>query len=179
MALGPGNPVSEKRSILAALQPRDLLPPGQPLADTHAASCCLAGLWLLYDFLEECHRICQRIHTPEGSYWHAVMHRREPDEDNSKYWWRRVGDHAIFPQLAQRAAQLASAFPERPRQASFLRDESTWQPFAFVDLCASVRDTGSPLETLCQQIQLAEWQLLFDYCYALAAGNQTGSGTLR
>nr|BAL53680.1 hypothetical conserved protein [uncultured Planctomycetota bacterium] len=176
MALGPGQTVSEKRPALVRLRPQDLLAPDQTLRDLHAASCCLAGLWLLYDFLDECHRICQRIHTPEGSYWHAFMHRREPDEDNSKYWWHRVGDHPIFPKLAERAAQLAGALGELPQQATWLCDGKYWQPFAFVDLCASVRGTGSILETLCQQIQLAEWQLLFDHCYSLAVGAEAEPG---
>lgn len=171
MALGPGQPVLEKRPLLACLRPDDLVVPGRTLRDHSAASCCLAGLWLLYDFLDECHRLCQRIHTVEGSYWHALMHRREPDEDNSKYWWRRVGDHPIFPALAQRAAQLASSFSELPREAAWLRESGSWQPLAFVDLCASVRNSGSFLETLCQQIQLAEWQLLFEHCYTLAVGS--------
>jgi hypothetical protein len=24
-------------------------------------------------------------------FWHAIMHRREPDAANSKHWWRQVG----------------------------------------------------------------------------------------
>jgi hypothetical protein len=168
MALGPGEPVLEQRPRLERLSPEHLLKPGQSLADQSAAACCLAGLWLLYDFLDECHRICQRISTAEGSYWHAIMHRREPDEGNSKYWWRRVGNHAIFPQLAREASALASKFGQLPSYATWLADGQRWDPFSFVDLCATVRDTGSPLELLCQQIQLAEWRLLFDYCYARA-----------
>ncbi|MCS7167868.1 MAG: hypothetical protein RMI91_06845 [Gemmatales bacterium] len=170
MALGPGRPVEEKRAALAQLRPEALCSPGQTLRDESAAHCCLAGLWLLYDFLEECHRICQTIPTAEGSYWHALMHRREPDEDNSKYWFRRVGQHPIFPALAQHAAECAARLEPLPAEASWLRSGPTWDPFRFVDLCAAVRDTGTPLETVCQQIQLAEWQLLFEYCYARAVG---------
>ncbi|MCS7015474.1 MAG: hypothetical protein NZM42_05055 [Gemmatales bacterium] len=170
MPLGPGQPVEAKRSALMALRLESLCGLAPSLRDRHAAECCLAALWLLYDFLDECHRLCQKIPTAEGSYWHALMHRREPDEENSKYWFRRVGPHAIFPALARRAAESASHFPSLPAQASWLRQGTNWQPLAFVDLCARARDTASPLETLCQQIQLAEWQLLFDYCYDRAVG---------
>ena len=70
---------------------------------------CIAGLWLLWDYLDESHHVSQSLETPEGSYWHGIMHWREPDYGNSKYWFRRVGQHAIFPQLAVQARQLATA----------------------------------------------------------------------
>lgn len=34
-----------------------------------SARLCAAGLWLLYNHLEECHNIAQSIETPDGSYW--------------------------------------------------------------------------------------------------------------
>src|SRR5688500_14191487 len=34
----------------------------------------LAGLWLWHDFLDESHTISQGLHTPTGSFWHAIMH---------------------------------------------------------------------------------------------------------
>ena len=48
------------------------------------ASACLAGLWLYHDYLDESHAVSQSIHTPAGSYWHGLMHRREPDFANPK-----------------------------------------------------------------------------------------------
>ena len=52
------------------------------------AACCLAGVWLLHDYLDESHTISQRIDTPSGSFWHGIMHRREGDFSNAKYWFR-------------------------------------------------------------------------------------------
>src|SRR6185295_3279275 len=70
--LGPGSPNRAIRSALEAM---------------NAPATCRAGLWLLQDFLDESHAISQDIDTREGSFWHAIMHRREPDASNSKYWW--------------------------------------------------------------------------------------------
>src|SRR5262245_21358275 len=80
MPLGPGKPDPSMRPKLAAVE-RDLSP------------ACRAGLWLAFDFLDESHSISQELNTVEGSYWHALMHRRELDYWNSKYWFRRVGEH--------------------------------------------------------------------------------------
>ena len=50
--------------------------------DQDMAGACRAGLWLLHDFFEQAHEISQELETPEGSYWHALVHRREPDHGN-------------------------------------------------------------------------------------------------
>src|SRR4051812_10151891 len=61
-----------------------LTPPGHP------RDCLNAALWILADNLHESHTICQNIPTIHGSAWHALLHRREADFSNSKYWWRRA-----------------------------------------------------------------------------------------
>ena len=76
--LGPGSPRLELRHELQKLTAVDLSG-GQPIVDPDAADACLAGIWLLHDFLEESHRISQGIPTSTGSYWHGIMHRREPE----------------------------------------------------------------------------------------------------
>ena len=54
----------------------------QTVRDRDMAATCRSGLWLYHDFLDEAHTISQEIETPEGSYWHALVHRREPDFSN-------------------------------------------------------------------------------------------------
>src|SRR6266545_1914081 len=58
-----------------------------------------AGLFFYFSCWSDAHQVSQNIDTPEGSYWHALVHRQEPDASNAGYWFRRVGPHAIFPAL--------------------------------------------------------------------------------
>ncbi|MGC8548399.1 MAG: hypothetical protein ACP5M4_01755 [Acidobacteriaceae bacterium] len=37
------------------------------------------------------HEIAQEIHTPNGAWVHAYLHRREGDQGNAGYWYRNVG----------------------------------------------------------------------------------------
>jgi hypothetical protein len=166
--LGPGTPNTKMRPALAAMTIEKAFAPNQ-IVDADMARACLAGIWLYHDFLEESHQISQSIATTTGSYWHGIMHRREPDFSNSKYWFHRVGEHPVFTSLQQVAAELAAANTAHESTA-FLRQQKKWDPFAFFDLCEACANRRSPAEILCREIQLAEWKLLFDYCYCEAVG---------
>src|SRR5687768_18283310 len=60
------------------------------------ARCVLAGLWLFFDELDRAHRIVQEVTSSSGSFWHAIVHRREGDFSNSKYWYARCADHPVL-----------------------------------------------------------------------------------
>src|SRR5579863_995376 len=62
-------------------------------AGAFAPDAALAGLYVYFSCFEEAHRVAQDIETPEGSYWHAIVHRQEPDAGNAAYWFRQVGRH--------------------------------------------------------------------------------------
>jgi hypothetical protein len=120
----------------------------------------LSGLYLYFSCLDECHSLAQDINTPEGSFWHGIMHRQEPDAGNAQYWFQRVGAHPVFPALNSAAHEIVHAHPETGVELP-----AAWDPFRFIDLCESARrQPGSLLEEVAMQIQRAEWQLLFDYC---------------
>jgi hypothetical protein len=110
-----------------------------------------AGLYLYFDCWNEAHETAQDIHTPEGSYWHAIVHRQEPDAANSGYWFRQAGAHAIFPELRTRAAEIGLPIGAR------------WNPIAFIEYCERA-SKGSDEERIAQEVQRAEWQLLFAWC---------------
>jgi hypothetical protein len=165
--LGPGSPVHERRGELAELSPSELVAP-QPVTDQEMARAAIAGLWLRFNFLDESHTISQDLHSTTGSYWHAVMHRREPDYGNSKYWFQRVGTHPVFESLCAAARRLAGEIGT-DRRTRFLAEQANWDPFAFVDVCQqAARD--STLRPLCEAIQQVEWELLFNDCYWRAMG---------
>lgn len=168
-ALGPGRPDEFVRSALEQLDLRSLAG-DRALVDREMAACCISGLWLRHGFLSESHTISQGIPTPSGSYWHGIMHRREPDYDNAKYWFRRVGNHPVFVELHEFARQTAVAQPGLDRLA-YLRSADTWSPYAFIDACRVIEGGTGPDETTCRLLAEFEWQRLFDYCYRHAVGN--------
>jgi hypothetical protein len=150
--LGPGRPNTAVRARLEALSGDSAFAPEQ-VRDRDMAAACRAGLYLYHDFLDESHALSQDLHTAEGSYWHALMHRREPDASNSKYWFRRVGAHPVLGLLVEECPALGYRYTD---------------PFAFVDFAERVRGTGTAEEELARRVQLLEWQLLFDWCFRAA-----------
>ncbi|HBJ35410.1 MAG TPA: hypothetical protein DDZ51_11795 [Planctomycetaceae bacterium] len=114
----------------------------RPASHSWLPSTCVAGLWLLAGDLDASHEISQSDHSPEGSFWHGIMHRREGDFGNAKYWFRRVGRHAALEQLAH---------------------TDYGDPYRFVDRCEQAADTTN--QTLVQ-LQWLEWQCLFFFCLA-------------
>lgn len=134
--------------------------PSELFPGAKSPAAVLAGLLLRLNCWSEAHEIAQDIASPEGSYWHAIVHRTEPDYGNAGYWFRRVGKHPIFPELLTRAETLAAQFP----QAS-LAMPGEWKPEIFSRLCEDAsHKPGSDSERLALEIQQAEWELLMECC---------------
>ena len=136
--LGPGTPNEPVRVKLAALS----------VPNTDAGRALLSALWLLHDFLHESHEISQELETPTGSLLHGIMHRREPDAFNAKYWFRRLGNHPALAVLKRAATELGYA---------------NFDPAKFVDDCERERGTGSERKKLLMAVQAKELEVLIGW----------------
>jgi hypothetical protein len=143
-------------NLLATLTQRDPFPLLVPdsvwdnsltakIDELTAAPLIKAGLHLLNDDIHNCHIIAQEHENSDSNYWHAILHRREPDYWNSKYWYKRVGDHPVIHDMQ--------------------KEEPGWDPFNFVDQCEKF---NTALE---RQIQLQEMTLLLNYTIKKYAKN--------
>lgn len=125
----------------------------QAMRGLQAPDSVRAGLYLNLACWEEAHTTADSVENPDGYFWHAIVHRQEPDPANSAYWFRMTGAHPVFPRLAAEAAD--SGYPVG----------QAWDPFAFIGFCeAARRRPGSDEEQLAMTVQQLEWQLLLDHC---------------
>jgi hypothetical protein len=180
---------------LGGVTPEQLL--AVPVADPVAAQAMLAALWLWHDALDECHRIVQKSpaelrgrslgvlgkstsdEEAEATlaFWHAIMHRREGDFSNSKYWYARCQNHRALTVIAAQANPVLNPLPA---DKSILRLTHTgWNPNAFVDLVEQQhQNPDDPRYRVTVALQKLEWRILFDHCVRAASGGE-GSATSR
>jgi hypothetical protein len=128
-------------------------------ADT-AERALQSALHLWNDRLERAHELAQEIHDPTGSYLHGVMHRREPDYENSRYWFDRVGRHPLFPRVREAAIEALEGRPDLRRAVETGPD---WDPYRMIDWCRdAAADPG--LEAVLRAVQAREIELLAHFC---------------
>jgi hypothetical protein len=160
---GAGN--AEAHAALKTLSPDSVL--SQSPANRDEAAALFSGLYLWHDCLDESHKLSQQLHTVSGSFWHAIMHRREGDFANSQYWYARCENHPILPTLAAAASEVINPFPADTRTLKITA--RGWNSDAFVDLVESVYDKpNDPRHKLAIALQQLEWRTLFDHCMRAA-----------
>ncbi len=145
-----------REASLAILYPRTPKPTRLALA---------AGLLQCFDFWEESHVAAQEAddlgERGSSAYWHAIVHRREPDYSNAEYWFRRVLRHPVLPQIAEEAAPLVKESAALPWAGRVVADDR-WDPIAFLQACKNAA-AGSPDEVLARRLQRIEMLALLEY----------------
>lgn len=144
------------RADLCAIRSQD---PAALFPEARDGQAALAGLLLRVGCWAESHAVAQDVPSAQGSYWHGIIHRMEPDPSNAAYWFKRVGRHAVFVDLFKQAQEILwSGGPEHWRL------KNSWDPFLFIEWCEEARENRGQAEAAAREIQMAEWQLLFEWC---------------
>lgn len=104
--------------------------------DSNYPAVVRAGLHLWNDDLDQCHSLVQENSSPEAKFWHALLHRREGDFSNSKYWFRDLGSHPVF-------AKIRAQVPE-------------YEPLSFVDICAHAANDERPRLEEIQKMEMTQ-----------------------
>jgi hypothetical protein len=133
---------------------------GKQIADARQFALARGGILYALDQLDDAHRIFQEESTSDGSYWHGMMHRREGDFDNARYWFRRAGHLPFFADLHE---TTRTASPAMARQ-------ETWDPYLFTGLCEQARFGARELVPECQRLQRAEFEAIFHRAWSKAVG---------
>lgn len=116
------------------------------------------GLLYAVDALAPAHVIFQEAAGDLGAYWHGMLHRREGDFDNARYWFRRAGAPPFFAALHRVASGVS---PDMARQ-------SGWDPYLFTGQCEQARFGAEELVGEMVKLQRIEFDAIFDYCWRQA-----------
>ena len=118
------------------------------------------GLFYAHDAIDECHVIVQNEEGDLSAYWHGMVHRREGDFDNARYWFRRAGQLSFFSALHS-AASAVSATMAR---------QMNWDPYLLVGQCEQHRFGANENEEELLALQRLEFDHVFDYSWRRGSG---------
>ena len=114
-----------------------------------------AGLFYYHNALPDGHQEAAEDEGDVAAYWHGMIHRREGDFENARYWMRRAGEQPGFREMQARASDAA---PHMARQ-------SNWDPFLFTHLCEQYKYGETEYKKEIGQLQRVEFAVMFDYVW--------------
>ena len=121
----------------------------------HQQPLIYSALLLWHDHLNASHDLSQNINSNDGSFLHGIMHRREPDYSNAKYWFTKTGQHEAFDTINMRSELVLKDTPLAHLATA------KWDPFAFVD-AVSEASSGTLEYKILQKLQRIELQVLLE-----------------
>jgi hypothetical protein len=113
------------------------------------------ALFYAVDALSEAHALFQEVANDLGAYWHGMMHRREADFDNARYWHRRAGTLPAFAAMHRAAVEASNDMARQPN----------WDPYLFTGQCEQARHGAPELVDELVRLQRIEFDVLFDYTW--------------
>jgi hypothetical protein len=129
------------------------------------------AILLWHDHFEAAHELAQNEENADGSLLHAMIHRRETDLSNARYWFRRVGNtHPSFGCITGKV-KIALMGTGHDSMAKQLMPRDQWNPLAFVDLVEdTLRREDTASDQLLRQMQAAEF-----YCFLATLPSRAAS----
>jgi hypothetical protein len=111
----------------------------------------LALCW--HDCWDDSHALAQAQEGDQDmDLVHAILHRREPDAANARYWLAQVGEHPAWRHLPPVAAAEGLS--------DLVTRDGRWRPREFVERCVTATAAAAPALV---RIQAAELLALLDH----------------
>lgn len=151
----------DRKNLLRQIEAKTLLTQNLQalLPKAQHPQAALAGILLFGGCWSESHELVQNLSDIEGSYWHAILHRMEPDFFNSQYWFRQVNGHSIFEELHRSAADiLAQSGPSQWRL------NETWSPLQLNRWIEATETSLPQFRELATSLHTLEARLLLAWC---------------
>ena len=127
----------------------------QKVGDAQTFTLIRGALLYALDDLDGAHGFFQDVPGDLAGYWHGMLHRREPDFENARYWFRRAGTLPFFDELHSRAAKQSADMAKQP----------SWDPYLFTGQCEQARHGETESLSELRDLQRAEFDVAFDYTW--------------